>query len=287
MIEIGSKVGLLTVEGPTEQRKSGYMVWRCRCECGGEILLDTRCLQRQTVKDCGCKSRVRPGQKDITGQRFGKLTAVRPTKERSSRGSTIWICKCDCGKETKVELRQLTMGFRKSCGCLRHPPRKDFIGKRFGKLTVTGYAGKSGGMHRWQCLCDCGKETIVGQTLLQNGRTRSCGCLQAVTYKENLQLAEGTSITILQAIKNGRVIKSNTSGYNGVYYNKRRGRWTAQITFQGRTRYLGSFELLADAVEARRQGEKIYDAFLERQDGAGEKTINGVTEIEQGNNSAI
>ncbi len=103
----------------------------------------------------------------------------------------------------------------------------------------------------------------MGQTLLQKGKTKSCGCLQAMVYKENLKLIEGTSVTILQAIKKGRLIKTNTSGYNGVYYNKRCRRWIAQITFQGRTRYLGSFEMLEDAVKARQQGEEIYDKFLE------------------------
>lgn len=43
-------------------------------------------------------------------------------------------------------------------------------------LTVLEYAGKQGGMHRWRCLCDCGKESIVGQTLLQSGKNKSCGC---------------------------------------------------------------------------------------------------------------
>lgn len=119
-------------------------------------------------------------------------------------------------------------------------------------------------MHRWQCRCDCGKETVVGQTLLQNGKTKSCGCVQANVYKENLKLMEGTSVTILRAIKNGRLIKSNTSGYNGVYYSSTRKRWIAQITFQGKTKYLGSFELLEDAVKARQRGERVYDEFLER-----------------------
>ena len=104
----------------------------------------------------------------------------------------------------------------------------------------------------------------MGQTLLQSGKTRSCGCLQAVTYRENLKLIEGTSVTMLQAVKSGRLIKSNTSGYNGVYYDKRRNRWVAQITFQGRTKYLGAFRELENAVRARQAGEEIYDEFLER-----------------------
>lgn len=263
-IKVGTRTGRLTVEAPTDKRKNGYMVWRCRCDCGGEILLDTRALQRGAIQDCGCHSALAPGQRDITGMRFGKLTAVRPTEERGCRGSIVWLCRCDCGKEVLAELGQLTAGYRKSCGCLSHPPLKDLTGKRFGKLTVTAYAGKKNGMHRWHCTCDCGRETVVGQTLLLDGRTKSCGCIQASVYKENLKLVEGTSITILKAVKSGRLIKSNTSGHTGVYYNKRRGLWIAQLTFQGRNRYLGAYRQLEDAVKARQRGEEIYDRFLEQ-----------------------
>lgn len=119
-------------------------------------------------------------------------------------------------------------------------------------------------MHRWLCRCDCGNETVVGQTLLQKGKTKSCGCLRETVYRKNLKLVDGTSVTVLKAIKSGRLIKTNTSGYNGVYFDKKRKRWAAQITFRGKTRYLGSFESLEDAVEARRRGEKVYDEFLER-----------------------
>ncbi len=273
MVEVGSRVGLLTVTEPTEQRKGGYIVWRCRCACGGEILLDTRSIKRGTVRDCGCQTMVRPGQRDISGERFGKLTALRPTSKRSRNGSTMWLCRCDCGNKLQVDLGQLMAGSRKSCGCLGHPQRKDFIGKRFGRLFVTAYEGKWAGMHRWRCICDCGNETVVGQTLLQTGKTKSCGCLQAMVGRENLELREGTSVTRLRAIKNGCLIRTNTSGYNGVYFNKKSGRWIAQITFQGTTRYLGSFDLLVDAVKARQRGEEIYDMFLESLDE--EETVSG------------
>ncbi len=268
-IGIGSRIGKLTVEEPTRQRRAGYMVWKCRCDCGGAILADTRILQRQSLRDCGCITVTGPGQRDVTGQRFGMLTALAPTEERGRRGSVMWRCRCDCGSEILADLGELTNGNRKSCGCMSHPPRKDFEGRRFGRLTVTAYAGKKAGMHRWRCVCDCGKETIVGQTLLQSGKTRSCGCLQAMTYRDNLKLMEGTSVTMLQAVKGGRLIKSNTSGYNGVYYDKRRKRWVAQITFQGKTKYLGSFRELESAVRARQEGEEIYDEFLERVGGTG------------------
>ena len=55
-IQIGYRVGRLTAEEPTGEKKAGYTVWKCRCDCGGEIALDTRCLQRGTVRDCGCST---------------------------------------------------------------------------------------------------------------------------------------------------------------------------------------------------------------------------------------
>ena len=44
--------------------------------------------------------------KNITGYRFGKLTAIKPVGEKHAR--TIWLCKCDCGNEREVLIDQLT-----------------------------------------------------------------------------------------------------------------------------------------------------------------------------------
>ncbi len=261
-IGIGYRAGRLQVVEATGDRKNGYTIWRCRCDCGGEILLDTRCLQRGTVTDCGCVSRVKPGQRDITGMRFGMLTALEPTGEVMYE-SAVWRCICDCGNEIHVPLRQLTLGYRKSCGCLGHPARKDYIGRRFGRLTVTGYAGKCGGMHQWKCVCDCGRETVVGQTRLQSGKTKSCGCLQSEIYRKNLKLIDGTSVTILEAGKKHRLIASNTSGHTGVYMDRRRSKWIAQITFKGKTYYLGAYDDKQAAVKARERGEEMHEDFLE------------------------
>lgn len=261
-IGVGYRVGHLTVDHPTGEKHNGYTVWHCVCDCGGEILLDTRYLQRGTITDCGCITKVKPGQRDLTGQRFGRLVCIEPTEKRNKDGALIWRCQCDCGNECLAVSRQLLNGYKKSCGCWGHPPLKEYIGSRFGQLTVIEYAGKRAGMHRWKCRCDCGNETIVGQTLLQSGKTKTCGCLQATIYIDNLKLCEGTSVTVLEAVKRRR-LSSNSSGYTGVYQNKKNGKWVAQITFKRKTYYLGSYEKLEDAVKARQRGEEMHDNFLE------------------------
>lgn len=52
---------------------------------------------------------------DITGQVFGRLTALSWEKEG---GKTKWNCSCSCGGTAKVVVFKLTTGATQSCGCL-------------------------------------------------------------------------------------------------------------------------------------------------------------------------
>jgi hypothetical protein len=55
---------------------------------------------------------------------------------------------------------------------------KNHLGKVFGKLKVSEYAGV-GKFRRtlWKCLCECGNVIIVNSNALVSGNTKSCGCL--------------------------------------------------------------------------------------------------------------
>ena len=61
---------------------------------------------------------------DISGQKFGKLTALYPTERKSTSGSIIWRCRCDCGNEVDVSVAELRKGNNKSCGCLKEASQK-------------------------------------------------------------------------------------------------------------------------------------------------------------------
>lgn len=53
---------------------------------------------------------------------------------------------------------------------------KDLTGRRFGRLTVEGFAYKNRYVY-WHCRCDCGNEKDVMGSALTSGDTQSCGCL--------------------------------------------------------------------------------------------------------------
>lgn len=55
---------------------------------------------------------------DLTGKRFGKLTVVCRIGTDASMKNAIWLCKCDCGGETKTTTTHLRSGHTQSCGCL-------------------------------------------------------------------------------------------------------------------------------------------------------------------------
>ena len=66
--------------------------------------------------------------KDLTGQKFNRLTAIKYL------GESKWLCKCDCGKETVVLSSCLKTNHTKSCGCLKLEKTRQ-MGQNFGKLT--------------------------------------------------------------------------------------------------------------------------------------------------------
>ena len=62
--------------------------------------------------------------RDITGQRFGRLVAVKRTSDKDKRGKCyLWECSCDCGTVCFVGTDLLLGGGVKSCGCLRYESR--------------------------------------------------------------------------------------------------------------------------------------------------------------------
>lgn len=72
--------------------------------------------------------------KDITGQRFGTLTALYPTDKRAKGGYVVWVCECDCGNRCERTLKQLR---HKSHGTESHKACSDCMRKYNSELHRT------------------------------------------------------------------------------------------------------------------------------------------------------
>lgn len=67
--------------------------------------------------------------------------------------------------------------------------RIDLVGQRFGRLTVTGYAGTDKrGEAVWDCICDCGSKSAVRGSHLRKGAVQSCGCYAKEATAERMRV---------------------------------------------------------------------------------------------------
>lgn len=138
------------------------------------------------------------------------------------------------------------------------------IGQRYGRWTVL--EDLVGNQYRkLLCQCDCGTQRAVRLSHLRNGASLSCGCLSAKRAKERggnievaqagreLKLYEGTNITM---ISRAQSYCNSSTGVLGVspYYK----RFKATLKLRGKQIYLGVYDTIDEAAEARRKGEEKY-----------------------------
>ncbi len=114
---LGKTFGELTVVGRSRKRTKLGGYWTCLCSCGYTCEATASELVTGRKTHCGCKTVKNYASADITGQRFGMLVALYPTKKRDKKGYVIWHCRCDCGSEADVAYNAMVYGNQISCGC--------------------------------------------------------------------------------------------------------------------------------------------------------------------------
>lgn len=90
--------------------------------------------------------------KDVTGQRFGRLTAVAYFGVKGRTAKHAWRCECDCGRDVVVVGESLRSGNTTSCGCK--------------KGAIATHGGTAGGT--WSA------EYTVWHSMLRRCRRPSC-----------------------------------------------------------------------------------------------------------------
>lgn len=258
-----------SISTPKRERK-----WLCQCDCGTMRHVLQRSLLYGSSESCGCLRKERAAHAlftDMTGQTFGELTVIRQMENTGKTSGTLWLCKCSCGAEYKVLGTLLINGRRTRCPDKSHKKNyavADITGKKFACLTAL-YPAKERKSKRsvtWHCRCDCGNEVDVPYNELVYCNMKSCGCRKKAhdhKLEELLIHVDGTSIDM---VKSKKIPSDNTTGCRGVYLTK--GKYTAKIVFQKKAYYLGCYDSIEKAAQARKEAEELlFDgtaAFYEK-----------------------
>lgn len=152
-----------------------------KCDCSAVVIIAKSQVGRQ--QSCGC---IRRKFNNIKGQVFGKLKVLEPTQERSTSGSVIWVCVCECGNKCKAAGNALKSGNTKSCGCGADENRA-LLADRNKKTPETSKSGWceihqipcSTASTKFKCKCDnCFSYRAESQVQLRIARQSQglCGC---------------------------------------------------------------------------------------------------------------
>lgn len=204
--------------------------------------------------------------KDLTGKRYGHLVVV--SLHSSDNYVYKWLCKCDCGNDKIVTRNALTTGCTNSCGCLKKelqtihgmwktPEYRTWIRiKTRCENKNTPYYYNYGGRgisvcERWSnsfenFYSDMGERPTPQHSIERkdnNGNYEPSNCVWETRCKQQ---------------QNIRKQKNNTSSVNGVSWHTKIKRYVASITINSKYKYIGCYESLSEAAEARKEAEKLY-----------------------------
>lgn len=216
---------------------------------------------------------------ELVGNVYGRWVVLAPTKDKSRYVD----CQClECGKFKAIEKYSLVYGKSKMCvSCARSHAnriiREDLVGKTFGRLTVTGWKIDTNNHTVYLCDCVCGNTTTASYAqLVLNKQKQSCGCLRSdlsrerieKTYKPLQEEQERARIHGTLAYTLGaKTSKNSQTGVTGVSKMKN-GKYRSYINLARKQYYLGCFDTLEEAIQARKAGEeKYFRPVLEEYEG--------------------
>lgn len=233
-----------------------------------------------------------PVKEDLTGKIFGRLKVIRQGEDYTSpqgKRYAQWICNCSCGS-TNILIMQnaLKRGHTQSCGCLQRETAGGV--KKYNKWDENIFEDEFG-EYRIGYTTNTNKEFYIDAE--DYDKVKNYAWLEHLDKKRGYNALEARDIETKKIVKIHQIIfgKScdhkdrnplnnrkynlriasfsqnnmnqkkqinNTSGFIGVSWHKGIKKWTAQVTVNTKTIYLGSFIDKNDAIIARLRAEKIY-----------------------------
>ena len=212
---------------------------------------------------------------DLTGRKFGKLKVLYKA-ERKGKNS-YWHCKCKCGKEKDISFVALKRG-QQSCGCSAYDFAKEKVIRNdytVDENNIVHVKLRTGDemlcdLEDWENLKDfTWTRDKWGYASASINRKRKKFHVEVMGKKNgyvidhadqnklNNQKNNLRFVTKSGNAANSKLSKNNTSGIKGVR-QARSGRWVAAIMVNRKQIYLGTYDTIEEAAEARRKAEEKY-----------------------------
>lgn len=224
------------------------------------------------------------------------LAVIGKTKKHEA----IIQCECHCGNIFECIGYSLISGNTKSCGCLNNVVRTKNIQKynmdiheenkyeikdsyvfmesktsndiivfdkhNLDKIIPHSWTVDNG----YAVACINGKRTKMHQLILKAPKGKVIDHIKpfgGIPKSLNNIETNLRAVTQHQNMMNQSISKNNTSGYRGVTFHKKTGKWQPQIRVNGKRIYLGLFDTPKEAYSARLQAEtKYFKEFAPQED---------------------
>lgn len=239
--------------------------------------------------------------KDMTGEKYGRLTVMKRvgTKNRNA----MWLCKCDCGNETIVSRSGLIRGQTTSCGCYQKEVISQ-IKKKYNTYDLSKEYGIG-----WTDEGNAFYFDIEDYDLIRNYywsnhqnkyiRTKIDNLNRPMMHQiisnkyfdgHMLDHINGNGFdnrkcnlrkaTLNENSKNHKIYKTNKSGCSGVRLIDK-NKWQSYIYYNRQRIDLGTYDSYDEAVKIRKSAEKEYFKEFRRKDN------NEQLELHTGNDNSI
>jgi len=207
---------------------------------------------------------------EMIGKKFGRLTVLEYAYTDEHRYK-FYKCICDCKTEKNIRKSSLKSGHTKSCGCLR---RYNSFSIHDNVVSVSVLNNKE------HILLDLEDWENLKEYTFHIGSNGYASCLYFGERKRMHQIIMKTPIgkvtdhingnrldnrksnlricSQLENAHNSKISSINTSGTKGVYWDKSRNKWAAQIKYDYKAYGLGRFNNIEDAIQAREEAEIKY-----------------------------